>query len=240
MTFLHPLWGEEVYRFSLGPEIYHMKRWRQGGTRQRGWLFGGRVRAERIKDFGWYVGLDGLYAEGELRGQTGSGFPLQSNVTDWMAAGRLGYAFKPSLESPNRFIPYWGYGYLAEKNQFKPPSRLTCTFHENFYFTSLGFLSSTNFTSLLSMGLNFEMRFMTEVQSEVTGDPLYNTVHFHVTKELQTRVEIPFAYSGENLGVTLSPFYEYRHFGGREGYPFNYLNTQFSLLGLMALATYQF
>lgn len=55
--------------FSIGPEIYGMKRHNEGGAKQQGTMYGVRLTFEYLKRHRFYWGLDGLWAQGYLNGK---------------------------------------------------------------------------------------------------------------------------------------------------------------------------
>lgn len=232
------------YQFYVGEESSYMWRTRDGGTKQSGRLDGVRVGADRIKPYGVYIGGDFIYASGKLKGETGRGAPQSSIITDEIAEGRIGFTFQnPSHHCPF-FTPFMGWGYFKEINDFRPPSPLPITFTDTFNFCVVGFLSGVNLTPLLSMGVNFKVRFMQNAQSVVSDDPLYDDVTLLIDEETLYRLEVPLAFTPGNsflgIGGALVPFYEFRHFGGREGYPFNFRDTKFNLVGLRFALIYRF
>lgn len=232
------------YQFYVGEESAYMWRTRDGGTKQSGRLDGVRLGADRIMPYGVYVGGDFIYATGKLRGQTSRGAPQSSIITDEIVEGRIGFTLqKPSLRAPF-FTPFAGWGYFKEINSFRPPSPLPITFTDTFNFAVVGFLSGVNLTPLLSMGVNFKVRFMQHAESIVSDDPLYDDVTLLIDEETLYRLEAPLTLTPYNsflgIGGQLVPFYEFRHFGGREGYPFNFRDTKFNLVGLRLALIYRF
>src|SRR5436190_24377747 len=83
-----------LYKASIGPEFYHVKRTREGGTSQSGNLIGVRGSFERIGRYKWYIGIEGLYGQGIIKGHSGSGLKLRSRLTDRQIEGRFGYTFQ--------------------------------------------------------------------------------------------------------------------------------------------------
>src|ERR1700678_1186785 len=71
--------GRQIY---LGPEIYHVRRTRESGTKQRGWMYGVRLEAEYLRRYKLYVGGDALWAKGNLDGFTGLCDKAKSKLTD--------------------------------------------------------------------------------------------------------------------------------------------------------------
>lgn len=213
-----------------------MRRLREGGTRQSGQVDGVHLQLERITPCSWYAGAEYLRARGRLTGKTGRGERLVSQVQDVLAEVRFGYTLSHPFDPQCSFItPFAGWGYFEQINDFNLPSPLPCKFTETFDYVVVGFLSGVNFTSLLSMGINFKARFMLDGRSQVSNDPGYEAIDLMVENELQYRFEVPFTYAPCNtlfgIQFQLMPFYEFRHFGGRQGYPFNYKDTKFYLVG---------
>jgi hypothetical protein len=233
-----------LYWVSAGPEVYYFIRDREGGTHQEGRIDGVRISFDRIKGCSWYFGADYLFASGRLKGETATGRSLRSELTDQIVEARLGFTLQQKAPGRPFITPFGGWGYFKEINDFYPPSPIPCTFTDTFNYLTAGFLSGINFTPLLSMGINFKLRFMQEAKSEVSDDPLFDDVTLHMKEEMHVRLDIPFAYSPNNplrgIGFLLSPFYEYRHFGGREGFPFNFRDTKFYLYGARFALIYRF
>lgn len=235
------------YQMYIGEESYFFWRDRDGGTKQDGRIDGVRVGADRIKRYSLYLGADYLYANGRLDGKSASGSPLHSWLTDEIFEARIGYTLQKNARESSGcpfFIPFLGWGTFKEINDFHPPSPLPCKYTDTFNFFVAGFLSGVNITPLLSMGINFKVRFMQDAESKVSNDPLYDDVTLKVEDETLYRLEVPFTYSPCNsfLGIAgqIAPFYEFRHFGGREGYPFNFRDTKFHLLGMRLSLVYRF
>lgn len=231
--------GVDLY---VGPEIYHINRFREGGTTQSGRLDGVRVGFDRLKRYCWYVGADYLYATGKLKGETGIGSPQRSILTDQIVEIRFGYTLQQDDCRKSFFTPFGGWGHFQETNDFFPPSLLTCKFTDTFNYAVFGFLSGVNFTSLLSMGVNFKVRFMLDGESKVSNDPVMDDVTLQMHEETQYRLEVPFIYSPCTclFQWQFVPFYEFRHFGGEEGFPFNFKDTKFNLFGARLALTYRF
>lgn len=234
-----------------GPEIYFLERIRPGGTQQSGWFDGLRLGIDRIKINGWYGGGDIFYSKGNLKGSTASGSALVSVMQDQIYEVRVGYTLGQKVFHPNKllrlcyfFTPFIGWGHFEEINDFHPPSPLPCRFTDTFNFFSGGFLSGLNFNSLLSIGINFKLKFMNNGQSKISNDPLFSEVTLLIKDEIHLRLGIPIAFNPPNtlfnMGFLISPFFEYRHFGGKEGFPFNYKETEFYLYGTQVALTYRF
>lgn len=233
-----------TYQLYAGEESYYFWRQRDGGTKQSGRIDGVRVGIDRIKRYAWYLGADYLYATGHLSGKTGKGSPQTSQLTDQIFEARLGYTLQKKTCGNPFFTPFVGWGSFKEINDFKPPSPLPCKFTDTFNYYVAGFLSGKDIAPQLNMGINFKVKFMQDAKSKVSEDPVYDDVTLMIESETFYRLEVPFTYTpcGAFLGMggQIAPFYEFRHFGGREGFPFNFRDTKFHLLGMRLSLIYSF
>ncbi|MGA8163880.1 MAG: hypothetical protein WB791_02510 [Waddliaceae bacterium] len=225
----------ELHKGFIGPEIYHMKRTKKGGSRQTGWLYGGRALYERLRRQGWYWALRGNYASGCLTGKTASGGHLNSRVAEAEIEGRGGYSFCCSPWKLSSLTPYAGYGYLYSKNRFLATSPLPCTFHNRLHYGTIGLLSLVCFTDNLEAGFDLQAKFTVEGKSIVTDDPDYDTVTLFMKNKTQYEVNIPVRYRTcwQNCAIVVSliPFYRFRRYGSQGNYPFNFIDTKFHLYG---------
>ncbi|MCP5469727.1 MAG: hypothetical protein H7A36_04385 [Chlamydiales bacterium] len=218
-----------------GPEVFYIRRMRSGGTKQTARMDGVYVEFDRLKRYGWYVGGEFRYSQGRLKGHSGTQREILSILTDRVWEGRFGYTLQ--RKNPKRYFitPYGGYGYFDQTNDFLPPTPIPLKFQNTFNFVSAGFLSGVNITSLLTMWVNFKMKFMLNGASKVSEDPLMGDNTLQMNNEVLARIEVPFIYSPSNARMGLefvaSPFYEYWHFGGRQGFPFDYIDTKYNLYG---------
>jgi len=228
----------------VGPEVYHIQRVREGGTGQNGSLTGVKISIERIMRHGAYFGIDYLYAEGGLIGSNATGRPLLSELTDEIVEMRCGFTLQQNDCRRSFITPFAGWGHFREVNAFSLPSPIPCKFTDTFDYVVVGFLSGVNITRLLSIGINFKLRFMQNGTSEVSDDPIFDRVTLQMQEEIHARLDIPLLlfprYPRRSLGCLFSPFFEYRHFGGREGFPFNFRYTKFYLHGARFALIYRF
>jgi hypothetical protein len=85
---------------------------------------------------------------------------------------------------------------------------------------------------------------MQDAKSQVSDDPVYDEVTLMIKDELLARLDLPIYFHPAKMwlgtGMELSPFFEYRHFGGREGFPFNFRDTKFYLYGMRVALTFAF
>ena len=236
------LWGYcNIFGYG-GAEIYSLERVREGGTHQRGRVDAVYACLERRKECGWYLGVDFLYGSGIIRGKSGLGKDLKSHLTDEIVEVRFGFDLQQFCFRCPYFIPFGGWGYFRETNHFVFPSPTPWTFNDSFQYVVTGFLSGVNFTPMLSVGVNFKTRFMLDGKSKVTDDPLFDDVKLIMRNEMQVRLEVPVTYGPlhSGMGLQLMPFYEFRHFGGRPGYPFNFKDTKLYLWGARFALMYTF
>lgn len=224
-----------AHTLSLGPEAYYVERTRATGANQTGVLYGGQIGYNRIKKWTTYWGVDAYYASGILHGEnTSTGRPLKSSLTDWQIEGRVGFT-----------LPYitlfGGYGYLEERINFMPPSRTTFHYREAIEYIVCGFLSRLNITPLFSMGLNAKAKWMTQGKSHVSNDPNNDPISLLMNNEWQYRIELPFNYVvKKGFEASFIPFYEFRHYGGHESYPYDFIDTQYQIWGTQVNLAYWF
>ena len=165
------------YLLRVGPEVYYFQRSRDGGTEQSGRMEGVRVWADRVKGAGFYAGGEFLYSNGFIKGCNARGRKLRSEVTDIIGEGRVGFTFMIPFGRFPFIIPYVGYGYFNEKNQFLAPSPLVYQTIESFQYVAAGFLSGLNLTPQFSMGINIKARFMVNGRTgAVKGERPYSWV----------------------------------------------------------------
>ncbi len=230
VTEAHP-----TQALAVGEEVYRMKRMRDGGTQQNGRVDGVRVSYDRIKKNAWYFGGDYFSSSGRLVGHSGAQRKILSTITDNIWEGRIGYTLKKDEPYSHFFSFFTGYGYFHEINDFHPPTPIPFKFVDSFTYIPIGFLSGVNFSALLSMGFNFKIMFMQNAECEVRDDPVRGDTTLQMNNETNYRVDIPLLFTPPctrlQIAFACTPFLEFRHFGGREGFPFNYIDTKFNLLG---------
>lgn len=229
--------------FTLGPKIYHVKRFKKG-SQQKGALYGLTASYERIKGFSFYWGLEASYATGQIRGTSSRGNPLASNLTDVEFEGRLGYTFQLETRRVFIFIPLVGLGHFHQTNKFKLPSPLTIHSHDSFNYGMVGFFFDALITPYLHVGTLFKAKFMFEGKSKVSNDPRFPTSTSLIAERMQYSIEFPLTYQiwiwEKAFNASFVPFYDYRHFGGRRNYPFDFIDTKFFDIGAKLLCSYCF
>lgn len=229
---------------SVGPEYYYVKRTRKGGTKQNGSCVGVRANYDYIKRYNFYIGAQGFWGTGTLDGHTGSRAKLRSRLTDWQVEGSIGYTFQAKCWRKPWITPIVGYGYFHEENNFTKPSPLPIKYTTKFSYIPFGFLSGIMLTSALSVGLNVRIRYPWDPQCHISDDPDFEDRKQLINHELSYRVEVPFVYKTQffcnSLLVGLMPFFDDRHYGGRENYPFDFLETHLKSYGFNIQLMYQF
>jgi hypothetical protein len=229
--------NQELFRHQAfaGPEIYYIKRTREGGANQNGYLYGARLGYDYIRRYAFYIGFDGLYAQGFLKGCSGEGDRIKSELTDANIEGRIGYTFQSKACHYFSFTPFVGIGYFWEFNDYQHPSPIQAYFKNTFYYVPVGFLSRVFFNPQLSVGLNFKARILVDGKVKVTHDEEAENSTQRYKEDWQYRIDVPltyyFCWLNQDVAVSLVPFYEYRHYGHRVNFPFDFLDTKFRIYG---------
>jgi hypothetical protein len=220
---------------SLGPEIYYLKRKKEGGSFQDGMLYGVHGTYERLRHCGFYWAADGYYATGCIEGETKSGKPLKSNLTDSQIEGRLGYSLCYSFCPKLRLIPYAGYGYFRSVNDFKKPSPLLLKFTDEFQYVAGGAMLIIDINPNWDAGVHYKYKYPWEPKCRVSRDPENETLTLNVGTEYQYEIEIPIRYhrcwKGRNIGITLAPFHRFTHYGAQANFPSDVIDTRFRIWG---------
>jgi len=229
---------------SIGPEFYQVHRTREGGTVQNGWISAGRATYDRIKAFGMYWGANALYGIGPLKGHTGFGDEIKSTFKDYQIEARVGFTFQTVKWIQPYITPFIGIGYRKEYNNFHEPSPLVLNFETKYPYGAFGVLSGVNICPQFSIGLNFKGEVMYDARCDVTGDQEMEDFTLLINDDWNYRIELPIIYRfcrcASGFEMQLTPFYEHRHYGGRENYPFDYIDTKLMLWGFNLLLSYRF
>ncbi|MCX6995151.1 MAG: hypothetical protein NTY13_04960 [Chlamydiae bacterium] len=219
---------------SIGPEAYYVERTRASGTYQSGVLYGGQIAWNRLKKWGLYMGMDTYVASGIIKGYNFKKKALKSTLLDWQLEGRIGFNF-PYITL------FSGYGYLGENINFIEPSPTTFHYRDSIKYIPIGFLSLFNINTQYSVGLNAKAKWMTEGRSRISNDPRNAPLNLLMGNEWQYRVDLPFNYNFlKTLEVSFSPFYEFRHYGNYENYPYVFVDTKYQIWGSQLNISYFF
>lgn len=232
----------------VGPEIYWVKRIKETGAKQSGPLYGVRAGYDHIYRYKWYWGVEAFWARGTLTGKSRQDPLIEDRIksifTDSNVEARFGYTFQSKYWRCLSFTPYFGGGYFWEYNNYISPSPLHIHCKNTFSYIPVGFFSQVFITPKWSIGLNAKVRYILEGQHHVSNDPKYPSLKQQYEEKLQYRVELPITYfycwKKYSLGASLVPFYEYRSYGHRANYPFDFLRTDFELFGATLKLLYLF
>jgi hypothetical protein len=212
--------------------VYGLVRTKEGGTRQTGTLGGVQVCFERWQVNSIYWAVEGYCAAGRIRGRTGRGTEIVSRLTEKEIEGRLGFNF-PLRSGRFQIVPYISAGQYKMENKFLDPSPIPATFEDHFDFVGCGFIAVCQVTPTLTVGCHFKSQYMMNGWDEMTDDPEEPDAQSRIQSEWQYGWELPIT---QNLGYSdwalqLIPFYRYRHFGGMESFPFDFIDTKFNSYG---------
>lgn len=221
------------HRFSFGPQAFYVQRRREGGSIQTGWLYGGQIMYEYIKPRKLYWGAEVNAAVGRISGHSGTKNSIKSIYGDSNIEARMGYTLALQRSCYQfLFIPFLGGGAAVETNHFIHPSPIHLRFRLYYGFISTGFISQFNCSPWFDVGLNFKTKFMLDAKNKVSHDPSFDSSTCLVGNEVLYRVELPVTWKPRPNGyISLVPFYEYRHYGGHKGFPFDFLDTKLNFYG---------
>lgn len=227
------------HELAMGPEIYQLKRERQGGTFQKGCLFGGYLDYQRLKWDGFYAGGNTRYASGHLNGKTSSGASLKSTADEFLIEGYLGWTLGLSMPKPVSITPYAGYGYFRSSNAFRAPSPLICRFEDTYEFPLLGISAAVYWNPSLSFGVNFKGRWMQDAQEKISGDEEIEEMQLGIGDNWLYALEFPltydFTWSSWCWNARFMPFWERRDYGGKESFPVDFIATRYTIYGIRFL-----
>lgn len=225
----------------FGPEVYHLKRTREGGSEQSGTLWGGHLTYHRMGPQALYWGVDGYYVKGDLEGKSGNDTKTKSHVKEGEIEGRLGYSLQWENGCYNPSVtPFVGGGYFSQCYKFQKPSPMTIRVDEWFPYASFGFLTAIDFTCYLRAGIDLSVKWMVEGKSRISEDPEMDDVTLQMDDAIQWTLDLPVRFEWSQVDLNVIPFYRFRHFGGRPNYPFDFIDTRFRILGLRATFAYTF
>lgn len=247
--WMHPFLASQVCvktydaAVGIGPEIYYAERAKEGGAKQNGTLYGVRISFDYVKRYKFYWGADGLWAKGTIKGHVENAH-LKSDLEDANIEGRFGYTFQSKTWRCASFTPFFGLGYFWENNHYRHPSPLELHFDTHFCYVPIGFLSQLFVTPCWAIGVNFKIRVLVDGKQTVSHDPQFNDHSLHFQEKLQYRVELPithfFNWNCARLAAAFVPFYEYRPYGHRANFPFDFLETKFKFYGATLKLLYLF
>lgn len=223
------------HEFSIGPDVYHLKREREGGTHQDGWLGGVRFDYERLKDNGIYVAADVRFAAGSLNGESSRGATLESTVKEFEVEGDLGWTLGFCLGKPMMVTPYIGYGYFWSSNDFHSPSPFTAQFRDTYGYAAVGLVAAVEIYPCLTLGANFKARWMSDAKQKISGGPTGGDVVFKIGERWLYGIDLPISYHFEACGrcwlASVVPYWQQRDYGGTESVAGDFIETHYVLYG---------
>lgn len=233
-------WPVAEQNISIAPQIYQIKRVREGGTKQKGPLYGARALLEHQLPYTPYWAIEGSWAEGTLRGVSAAGLPLKSHMMESIAEARLGWTFGSRLT----FTPFLGLGYYEGENRFIAPSAIHVQFTDTFFYSTAGFQTRYWMNMQCSLGANVRVQQMHRGKNRTSNDPGSPSRSIHMQNKIHWIFELPLeTYSclyGRVVEMGVTPFYQMRHFGGREGIDYDFLDTKYYVLGVRLTIGTQF
>lgn len=233
------------HRVQMGPELYRLKKTREGGSKQWSWMGGVRARYDRLTcSSGLYWAIDTMYAHGNASGKTGNGIHTKSTISDFQVEGRIGYSVLAPYINRLQITPYIAYGYFNETNHFKAPSPVHFHYRNQFTYAAWGFVNLYTLSPCFSFGLDIKGAYMLIGNSTISHDRDFDRIKLEIENEWQYEIDIPFNYWGaicqRDFQITLTPFYRLRHYGGKPNYPFDFYETKFQIYGFRMLLNLYF
>jgi hypothetical protein len=230
------------HEFSYGSIIYHNERHRAGGSWQDSNLRGVRFSYQRHQKWSLYWGVEGYYAKGKAEGKTATGGRLNSTLIDSEVEGRFGYTLHLHCRACISVTPYVGFGVYDGYNNFHPLNRTAITFHNHFSFSSAGGLLELYISPCLKVGCSYTSRWMFNGTNTIQDDPTRDNIELMMNNARHEYYQFPITFRRQcsKSAYVLTPFYQKRHYGGRENFPFNYIDTKFDIYGLFLGVTHYF
>jgi hypothetical protein len=221
----------------IGPEIYFMQRKKDGGSNQRGFMYGARFNYDRIRKSSLYWGAEAQWATGTLCGHNTDHVELKSRKRDSEIEGRLGYTWKRKLGCNFWITPFLGGGYFEGTNRFVKPTPLEYKITNFLPYLVSGFLWRIDVKPCFSIGLNLKVKYSVGAHSHISDDPdpEVNNERLVIEDKFSYNVDVPFYFDfscgGKKMEVTFSPFYHFRHYGAHENHPYDFIDTRFHMYG---------
>ncbi len=239
--FKHTLGPHTIF---LGPEVCHLSRHREGGSKQSGWLYGGHLRYDRIAKDSVYWAFDAYCDTGNITGKTASGRKIKSTITEYEIQARLGYSIYWGDLRELLIIPYGTYSYFHGKNKFEHPSPAIYTLHDTLHLGGGGVWISFALMENCRCGLDFSAKYMIQGKNHVRDDPEFDNVSLEIESKWQYEIDLPIEFivplCDYNFEVRFVPFYRFRHLGGKPNYPFDFYETKFETYGAQFLVSLGF
>ena len=223
------------HRVTVGPEAYFLDRRKDGGSNERAIMGGARLNYDRILPNSYYWGVEALVGAGTAEGHSGGGTSLKSRMKDIEFEGRVGYTWYVMPNEPITITPFVGYGRYIHTNRFVEPVFFPIRFRHTYQFFLGGFLLEALICENIQIGAHIRAKYSVHPRSQVTNDPFNEDLVMQVENKTQYSMDFPITYATCYnrfiLRLQLSPFYRYRHLGGREGI-YDFFDTRFYNYGM--------
>lgn len=209
-------------------------------------MYGGRAVCEHFRGNNLYFAADGYWAYGKLEGHNADSQAITSYKSDAEVEGRLGYTFMKDLCTYFWVTPFLGGGYFVGSNRFVRPSPMEFESNTRFPYIALGFLSRVQLTDCFYFGLNFKTKYSVGAKTKITNDPdpEVDNSELIIEDKFFYEVELPLIYNWlwkcKRVECSFVPFYRFRHYGGHENHPFDFIDTKFHMYGARLMFSYPF
>lgn len=220
----------EIY---AGPDAFHLYRKRDGGSYQKGELYGGRVGYQRYRPNGFFWRLQTGYATGTITGKSSGGSTLKSDFIERYSEGDVGYSVCMPYLNSLTVTPYAGYAHASMRNQFKQPSPLLVQFRDKVDLASAGLLIRYHQSCRLDLGIDYKVQWTLKGTNRVSNDPVFDDQKISIGEKTHYSLEAPIRLFDccRRWAVSIAPFYRHRHLGEHEDYPFDFIDTRFHHYG---------
>jgi hypothetical protein len=108
----------------------------------------------------------------------------------------------------------------------------------------LGFLSTTTFKNGWQAGLRLTVKWMYEGKCYITNYPSLDDFTQIIDNKMLFTLDLPISYKlfgpCSRYKLTLMPFFQIRHYGGRFNYPIDFYDTRYDTYGARLLLDIQF
>jgi len=177
------------------------------------------------------------WARGELSGVNSANAVTFSIASDKECELDVGYTL-------SRFTPFIGYGRFVSSTEFVEPSPILCSFRHTGSFAVCGINLLSQLTECLHYEVRAKARYMYDGKQTIVREQGVDSITLAMRNKMHYEIELPITYSFSLsqtvCATTISPFYRYIHFGGRENFPFNFQETKYRIMGGRVLVSATF
>ncbi len=229
------------HRIGVGPEAFYTTRRITEGSKQGGWLYGGRGQYIRQVPWGIMWGAEGYYACGEIKGRGTSGNRRVSWKSDAEVEGYVGFTFyQPICSYGISFSPFAGYGNFWGRNSIKEP--VHCKTRTRFHYYLGGAELNLAVYDYLDVAVRFKSKFVEEAERFLIKES--DVRRKRIGDRVNYEVEVPFIYSRcfcqRQFSLEFVPFYRFRDYGPWENSPHDFKEEQYRTWGTRLMINYHF